>query len=234
MNFLKKLFGVKEATKSVDGNTITGSENNLTDETNPANITKLIFPYFKQFQQSPGGSIPLPDNGNAIDNTKVYSALASGIRLVITPVCADLNCLYILNRENGLEIIQEHQLESWQLTKQELHEIAVQNLRGTLSKYLRTQGDTNGLMLLLDGNLEAGLLLIDELWTQLEEQFGEELVVAVPARDIVYVMGKSNSEMIDQMSVSAKQLLLSCDHPLSENLFIRKKSKWEVFKNFMD
>lgn len=37
-------------------------------------------------------------------------------------------------------------------------------------RFLKVHGNTNALLFTLNGNLEAGLVLIDEIWSQLEDQ----------------------------------------------------------------
>jgi uncharacterized protein YtpQ (UPF0354 family) len=100
-----------------------------------------------------------------------------------------------------------------------LHEIALGNFRDLVAASLQVHGDTNGVMFVLNGNLEAGLVLPDEIWEQLERQIGESVVVSVPPRDVNVATGKSNGTMIDSFNEKAKYILMNGDHPLSSNWF---------------
>jgi uncharacterized protein YtpQ (UPF0354 family) len=90
------------------------------------------------------------------------------------------------------------------------------------------------MMLTVNGNLEAGVILIDEIWDQMESQIGEQVVISVPSRDVVIATGKSNRDAINTFSEKAKTVLQSGDHPLSKNWFIRNNNQWELFEKIMD
>jgi len=189
---------------------------------------KSIFPYFKQLLPPAGVAEALPDDLKRVDSSKTYEH--PSIKPVIREVCEDLNCLYAIDNEYGYEIIQEDTLTGLAIDREQLHAIALENYRQLLSKNMKAHGDANGILFTVDGNLEAGLVLIDEIWDQMEEKIGEEVVVAVPARDVVVATGRSNRSMIDTFNQKARNILNGGDHPLSGNWFVRKNRKWEVFE----
>lgn len=193
------------------------------------NVSSRLFPYFKQFLPEGGPSYPLPDDLSKIDRTKTYSM--PELEMVYRNICEDLNCLYVIDGDTGFEIVQERHLQEWDIDKETLHETAIHNFRLLISQKLSVQGDTNAVMLIVDGNLEAGLVLIDEIWEQLEDQIGEQVVIAVPSRDVVMATGKSNREMIERLKDSARGILQTGDHPLSKNLFIREGVHWKLFES---
>jgi uncharacterized protein YtpQ (UPF0354 family) len=219
MGFINKLFGQKsEKEKNVQNNS----------EEIKLKTLKSIYPYFKQFMPSSGDSIELPTDFIDIDKSKVYHH--PSIKPIIKDICEDLNCLYAIDNEYGYEIIQEDKLADLQLSKDELHEIALSNFRQLISTNMKAHGDTNGIMFTVNGNLEAGLVLVDEIWEQLQNQIGEEVVIAVPSRDVIVATGKSNRSMIDNFSQKAKTILEGGDHPLSKNWFVWRNKKWELFE----
>lgn len=173
-----------------------------------------IFPYFKQL---------LPGNGE--DET-------SGIRLVTHALVKGLTLFYAVDIGNGFQIIQESMLVDWGLTEPQLFDIAIGNFANLLAGQLQVHGDSNGVMLTVDGNLEAGLVLMDDIWEQLEPQIGDTLVLAVPTRDVVMVTGENNEEFLQQMREKAREIYENGDHPLSELLYKRVDRKWEVFEPF--
>ena len=153
--------------------------------------------------------------------------------MVIRNICDDLNCLYVYDNESGLEIILESELNKLSITKDELHEIAMSNYRQLVSQRLNAQNNGEAFWFILDGNLEAGLVLVDEIWDQVEGHLNEEIVICVPSRDVIIATGKSNENVIADFTEKAKQILTTGDHPLSNNWFIRKDKQWNVFRKII-
>jgi uncharacterized protein YtpQ (UPF0354 family) len=224
MSFFKKIFGKKEAEKST-------KESFVSPEKSFVEIKALVYPYFKQLTTSTGSTEPFPSDLPQVDKMTTYEM--PGVSLVILNVCEDLNCLYAINSEYGLEIIQESHLVKWGISKERLHEIALENFRSLIATNMTARGDTNGIMFTIDGNLEAGLVLIDEIWEQLEEQIGEPVVISVPSRDVIVATGKSNRPMIEAFTQNSKDILMTGDHPLSKYWFIRQGGKWNVFEKII-
>jgi hypothetical protein len=231
MNLFGKLFGTKE---SENQNIVQpGMTNEQLKEAELMKTFNSIYPYFKRIVPSDGNkSECLPHDFSTIDNSKIYSI--PGVDLVVKNICDDLNCLYAIDNETGLEIIQERQLQEWKITKDMLHEMALANYRFLISEKLKTHGDANGVMFIVDGNLEAGLILIDEIWEQMENQLGEEIVIVAPSRDVLFATGKSKSDLIERTTEKAKEIFLKGDHSLSKNWFIRQNNAWKVFQKIMD
>ena len=232
MNFLKKLFGTKEMEKeSVIQPTLTAEQKKEAELLAKFNS---IFPYFKQSLPSDDNEITeyLPSDLSEIDNTKVYT-LPMGKGFVIRNICDDLNCFYAYDNELGLEIIQETELKELKVSREELHEIAMSNYRQLISKKLNAQNNSEAFWFILDGNLEAGLVLVDEIWDQVEEHLKDDIIICVPSRDVIIATGKSNNLVIEDFSKKATEVYLNGDHPLSKNWFLRVNKKWEVFKAYV-
>jgi len=142
--------------------------------------------------------------------------------------------IWVYDNESGLEIIQESELNELSITKDKLHEIALSNYRQLVSQRLNAQNNGEAFWFILDGNLEAGLVLIDEVWDQVEGHLNEEIVICVPSRDVIIATGKSSENVIADFTEKAKQILTTGDHPLSNNWFIRKNKQWNVFGKIID
>lgn len=193
-----------------------------------------VFPYFKQLSVAANSSKSesLPEDLSIIDQQKSYSV--SGLQLIIKNICDDLNCLYAYDTEAGLELIQERELEKLHINRDQLHEIAMANYRQLLKQQLNAQNNGEAFWFILDGNLEAGLVLVDEIWDQVAGFLKEEIVLCVPSRDVIFATGKSNNAAITDFTERARQILTSGDHPLSNNWFIREDKQWRVFRKIID
>ncbi len=220
MKALNKLFGGRK--KDEEQAAELAAKNSLQTERDK------IFPYFKQFKEGTDNSLPLPDDLSTIDNNKVYEA--PSIQLVRRTVVEGLNLLYALDFGSGFQIIQENKLAEWGLTESQVYDIAVENFSNLLVNNLQVHGDANGVMLTVDGNLEAALVLVDDIWDQLEPQIGDTLVITVPARDVVMVTGEHNSGFLGTMRTKAREIYEKGNYPLSDLLYKRVNRKWEVFE----
>jgi uncharacterized protein YtpQ (UPF0354 family) len=231
MRFFNKLFGSKNKQDQPSQETTLTDEEKRQEELNRK--FHSIFPYFKQLLPSDDNSISeiLPGDFSKVDKQKTYSI--PGLNLMIKNICDDLNCLYVYDNESGLEIIQERELHELNISKDELHEIAMENYRQLVSQRLNAQSNGEAFWFILDGNLEAGLVLVDEIWDQVEGHLKEEIVICVPSRDVIIATGKSNENVIADFTEKAKQILTTGDHPLSNNWFIRQNKKWNVFRKII-
>jgi uncharacterized protein YtpQ (UPF0354 family) len=231
MSFFRKIFGSKD---ELVQNNQEAPRVEKGDKTELSLKLNSIYPYFKQLLPSDDKEISerLPDDLSTVDNSKKYSV--PGLKLIIRNICDDLNCLYVYDNETGLEIIQEKELKKLNISEQELHEIAMTNFRKLVSKRLNAQNNGETFWFRLDGNLEAGLVLVDEIWEQIEWHLKEPVVICVPARDVLIATGKSNNNVIEEFTEKSKKILLTGDHPLSKNWFIRENTTWKVFKKIID
>jgi uncharacterized protein YtpQ (UPF0354 family) len=220
MSFFKRIFNK-------------GNKNQLEDS-KPGSFednSSKIFPYFKQFLPPGGETYPLPDDLSKIDKEKAYAL--PEVDIVFSNVCEDLNCLYAIDNGHSFDIIQDRHLSEWNINKEKLHTLAIENFRSLIVQKMTAKGDTNGIMFIVDGNLEAGLVLIDEIWAQLQDQIGESIVIAVPSRDVIMATGISNRTMIDQFKETSREILLTGDYPLSKNLFVRENGQWKFFDKIL-
>jgi len=231
MGFLNKLFVSKDKQERVSNES--GSTEIEKEDIELNSKLHSIYPYFKQMLPAEENEIldTLPDDLSQLDQQKVYSV--PEMNIIIQNVCDDLSYMYVYDNGSGLEILQESDLMKLNISKEELHEIAMANFRQLISQRLNAQNNGETFWFILDGNLEAGLVLVDEIWDQVEAHLNEEIVICVPARDVIIATGKSNENIIADFTEKAINILTSGDHPLSYNWFIRQDKQWKVFREMM-
>jgi uncharacterized protein YtpQ (UPF0354 family) len=223
MSFFKKLFSGQRSNK--DAASHKSQEQGFSDF---ENVKSSIFPYFKQLSVSNDAAQKLPEDLSDVKHDVTYEA--PGVELVIKHICEDLNCLYVIDSGNDYKIIQQRHLSHWQIDQARLEQIALDNLTTLAMTNLSVKGDSNGLMFVLNGNLEAAIVLMDQIWIQLEEQIGEAIVIAVPSRDVLLATGASNETMLESFAKTAADVYKNGDYPLSRNLFIRDGGVWKLFR----
>lgn len=223
MNFLKRLFSGQKSNKDV-----AFSETQKQKSSDFETVKSSIFPYFKQLSVSDGATQKLPENLSETRQEIVYEV--PEVKFVIKHICEDLNCLYAIDSSSSYEIIQQRHLDDWKIDQSQLEQIALDNLTTLTMTNLSVQGDTNGLMFVLNGSLEAAIVLMDQIWDQLEEQIGETIVIAVPSRDVLLATGASNNAMLESFNKTAADIYKSADYPLSKNFFVRNGGAWKLFR----
>jgi uncharacterized protein YtpQ (UPF0354 family) len=95
---------------------------------------------------------------------------------------------------------------------------------------VRVHGEPPALMLSFDG-IESSLLLADRLWHRLATSVPGDLVVGVPARDVVVVTGSRSRQGLDKAKRAVDRVFFAGDqHLLTRELLVRRDGGWETFK----
>lgn len=101
---------------------------------------------------------------------------------------------YMVDAGDHYLSVSEGELDRSGLTLDQLHDIAMKNLRRLvaeakpglrLSRLPGKDGQGKAIMVLLDGNNEAAMMLLDELWDQaFKKHIPNKAMAVIPARDI--------------------------------------------------
>jgi uncharacterized protein YtpQ (UPF0354 family) len=152
-----------------------------------------------------------------------------------SPVLKDLGnglCVaYVVDDGKQLTYLQNRHLAEAKLDEAALHQIGVDNLAQIADEKLsiRQHGPICGAF--LDGNFEASLILLDDLWeTSLAHLVRNSFVATLPARDILAFCDSQSSEGIAVLKQMASKVSASGDHLLTASLFQRKNSEWSLFR----
>jgi uncharacterized protein YtpQ (UPF0354 family) len=109
-----------------------------------------------------------------------------------------------------------------------LRALAVQNLRRILPKIeLRQHGDAFALVT-AGGDYEASLLLLDEMWSGEQIKVSGDIVVAVPAKDVLFVTGSRNRKGLKAVRAMIPEFSKG-PHGLTEKLFVYRAGKFVKF-----
>lgn len=145
---------------------------------------------------------------------------------------ADLILSYAFDQPTCFTMVAERDLTQLGLDEQGVHDIALVNLRRTISPPQAHQVSEGVFMLTCGGDMEATILLLDEVWQQTEGMVLGELVVAVPARDVVFFTGTENREGLAFMRSKVSEILEVGDHTLTRSFLVRNGSAWVVYEGF--
>ncbi len=153
-----------------------------------------------------------------------------------SPVLRSLNdklvVSYVADQCDKFQFIQNRDLSSDGIDAEGLHKIGVANLERRASHGIRVYPDPNRTVfgVVLDGNFEASLILLDSLWEDSFRQFvSGQYAIAVPARDILAFCDVSSAAGLHELRQVINRLKTAgADHRLADNLFVRTGNEWVV------
>jgi uncharacterized protein YtpQ (UPF0354 family) len=154
-------------------------------------------------------------------------------RIVRRPVVADLNVVYAFDWPTVTNYVDRKELEGLSVPLDRVHEVAVENLRSRIPRHIATRGDGKSFLLMAGGNLEASLILLDEVWDQVAAQVRGEIVACVVARDVCLVTGTKVAGGLQSL-VEARDRLCAEGLPahfISTTLICRSGLEWIEFSS---
>jgi uncharacterized protein YtpQ (UPF0354 family) len=120
-------------------------------------------------------------------------------------------------------------LDRFGLSHRALRRHATENLEHMLDR-VRIHGQPPALMLSFDG-LESSVLLADAFWDSLIRNVPGELVIGVPARDVVIVTGSESRPGLEKARRAVDRVFFAGDqHLLTRHLLVRRPGGWDVFR----
>jgi ankyrin repeat protein/uncharacterized protein YtpQ (UPF0354 family) len=140
------------------------------------------------------------------------------------PFIKDLIIMYAVDGPGTIRYLSNKDVVGLNLSVDELHRIAVTNLVRLLPP-LSIQEDNGIYTVTCDSNYEASLVLIDEVWDKAHFAVRGEIVVAVPARDRLFVTGSDSAEHIRRLSLLAQEQAAESRYAVSSKLLIRREGK---------
>lgn len=112
--------------------------------------------------------------------------------------------------------------------RQELRALAVENLKRILPK-IEMRGDDHVLLVSAGGDYEPSLLLIDEIWTGGQVKVNGDIVVAVPARDVLLVTGSRDRTGLKRIRELAAKFVAQGPYGLTDTLFVYRNGRFTKF-----
>ncbi|MEM6448095.1 MAG: DUF1444 family protein [Cyanobacteria bacterium P01_D01_bin.123] len=115
---------------------------------------------------------------------------------------------YVVDAGNQFKYIQYCDIEADSITVEQLDDVGLNNLAAiAASGELRVAPHANVFAVLLDGNFEASMILLDDLWNDLFRQFVQgNYLIALPTREVLAFCDASSDigrtellELIDRL-----------------------------------
>jgi uncharacterized protein YtpQ (UPF0354 family) len=148
-----------------------------------------------------------------------------------SPVMRDLGngllVAYLVDEGSTYGYVQHRDLVSASVAEADLHATAITNLRRVAANRLRIQPYGEIFALLMGGTFEASMLLLDDLWEHsLAEYITGEVLVAIPARDILAFGNASSPGAVKALNDVIERLLAKGKAELATGLYRRSGGAW--------
>jgi len=144
-------------------------------------------------------------------------------------LAADVWIVYAVDLPGSIAYLTESERKRLGLPLEELRQLAITNLRRVLPEIER-HGTAPAFMLTAGGNMEASLLLLDDLWQGQERLVEGEVVAAVPARDVLVFTGSNSPAGIEAVKGSIQRVAANNSYPVSKALLVRRGGRWQQFQ----
>lgn len=141
----------------------------------------------------------------------------------------ELVILYAQDSERNIRYLSDEKLVEIGDSREGLRANAVENLR-TLLPDIEIHGDAGTYMLTAGGNYEASLILFDDIWRDGQLSVKGELVIAVPARDVLVVTGSEDAAGVEELKRIVRDILANGVYSLSDRLFVYRDGKFVPFE----
>ncbi len=143
----------------------------------------------------------------------------------------DLAVLLAINLPRTLHFLSNASALDSGLAAVDLLELAKKNL-AKLSLTIRiTEDGPIGFRIQLDGNLDASLLLYDDLWDQFEKLVGGTPLVVIPHRSMLFGCCAETEGAADYLLSKVRDFDPNVRHVVSKNLFVRQDRAWRLYTN---
>ena len=162
-------------------------------------------------------SDPAPALALSGDDSPVLRAFATG-----------LVTAYLIDEGDTFSYVQGRDLREAGLGEEELHRLAVANLAKLAEGKASVRESGPVWAVFLDGNFEASLMLVDDLWTHGLREYATDPVVAIPARDVLAFCDVESAAGVSELRAVVKRAWPLGDHLLSESLYRRVDGIWRV------
>src|SRR4029079_3288968 len=129
----------------------------------------------------------------------------------------------------GQRLVTWADLQRLELPRRMLRRQAAHNLDARLGS-AQVHGQPPALMLTFEW-IASTLLLAEGLWASLERSVPGELVVGVPARDVVIVTGSHSPPGVAKVRRAVDRVFFAGDrHLLSRKMLVRRRGVWALFR----
>lgn len=136
--------------------------------------------------------------------------------------------LYAEKRSRNMGFLTEKDLVTIGFSKKGRRARAVKNLQAILPK-IKLYGRDGTYMLSAGGTYEASLLLFSRIWRSGKIKVKGEIVVSIPARDMLMATGSKDPKGLEKIKQIAAKVMQNEPYRLTDRLFVYRKKRFVAF-----
>lgn len=178
-----------------------------------ARVQKAV-PYLKPDISS---SDPAPAPALNFDDSPILRRFAPGLLTA-----------YLVDEGDRFSYVQGRDVREAGLGEEDLNRQAVLNLADIADGKVTVRQSGSVWTLIFDGNFEASLMVLDDLWINGLREYARDPVVAIPARDVLAFCDVASPAGLLELRALVKRVRPLGDHLLSEHLYRRIDRQWRV------
>jgi hypothetical protein len=110
------------------------------------------------------------------------------------------------------------------------NELVTEPLAGLILEKVELQPGDTASMVLCGGNYEASMLLVDDLWQQMQGNVQGELVACAPSRDLLLFTGTETEGGLEALRGIADEVHEGGSYLVSKTILVRRNDRWEEFE----
>jgi uncharacterized protein YtpQ (UPF0354 family) len=152
--------------------------------------------------------------------------------VIVRPFVADLHLVLAFDGEHTQHLATHRTIERLGIDEDQILTLARENLATKVAEVEQRTLDDEGPrvgVLVTGGDLEASLLLLDDVWARVALELEGDVVACVPARDVVLFADTASDGAIARMGEIADEILEDGDHVISPTLLRRTPRGWERY-----
>lgn len=156
--------------------------------------------------------------------------------VIVRPFVADLHLVLAFDGQHTQHLATHKTLERLGIGPDEVLTLARENLALRVAEVeQRTLEDPSDEgaprvgVLVSGGDLEASLLLLDDVWARVALDLEGEVIACVPARDVLLFADAASEGAVARMGEIADEILEEGDHVISPTLLRRTSRGWERY-----
>jgi uncharacterized protein YtpQ (UPF0354 family) len=147
--------------------------------------------------------------------------------LLTEPFNSELTIVYAEDRPQSIRFLTTRDDVG---DRAKLHDTSLANLSRFLPQIEMETGGSGSYLIHAGGSYEASLLLVDALWSSGQIKVDGDIVVAVPARDVLMVTGSQNEASVTRIRALATKLATG-PYALTSALFVYRGGKFLTFES---
>jgi uncharacterized protein YtpQ (UPF0354 family) len=141
----------------------------------------------------------------------------------------ELIIVYAEDTPKSVRYLSSSDLEKLQLQRSELRRLACVNLKQLLPTPEVEQRDGT-FRITAGGDYDASLLLLEDVWRNDKIQIAGEMVVAIPARDMLLVVGSHDTQAVQWLKRTAQGIFAKAPYALIAKLLVYRNNTFVPFE----